>query len=189
VSLPKHTHIIATMRTDLTPDHLLSAATRKQINELSDAVYPPGSTPDWAAAQIQWAPQTIRAMVWDNSRLVCHVGGLVRSALIDGRSVLVGGIGGAMTVPELRRRGHARTALAALRRHLIDDQQVALLLLFCAADLYGFYGQLGWQLFADRPLVEQRGRAVEFTLNRAMVQDGTEIAPAGGILDLRGPPW
>jgi hypothetical protein len=38
--LPKHTRIIATMRTDLTPDHLLSAATRKQINELSDTVYP-----------------------------------------------------------------------------------------------------------------------------------------------------
>jgi hypothetical protein len=177
------------MRTDLTPDHLLSAATRRQINELSDAVYPPGSTPDWAVAPIQWAPQTIRAMVWDGRHLVCHVGALVRSALIDGRSVLVGGIGGAMTAPELRMQGHARTALAAMRRHLIDDQQVAFSLLFCAADLYGFYGRLGWQLFANAPLVELRGTTVEFTLNRAMVQDGTEIAPAGGILDVRGPPW
>src|ERR1700719_4326376 len=107
------------MRTDLTPDHLLSAATRKQINELSDAVYPPGSTPDWATAPIQWAPQTIRAMVWDDMRLVCHVGALVRDALTDGRPVLIGGIGGAMTAPDTRRRGHARTALAAIRSHLI----------------------------------------------------------------------
>jgi aminoglycoside 2'-N-acetyltransferase I len=181
--------MIATMRIDLTSDHLLSAATRRQINELSDAVYPPGSTPDWAAAPIQWAPQTIRAMVWDDGGLVCHVGALVRSALMDGRLVLVGGIGGAMTAPEFRRRGHARTALAALRSHLTNDQQVAFSLLFCAVDLYGFCGQLGWRLFAGAPLVEQRGRTVEFTLNRAMVQDGTEIAPAGGILDLRGPPW
>ena len=77
----KQAHIVATMRIDLTPDHLLSAAARRQINELSDAVYPPGSTPDWATAPIQWAPQTIRAMVWDDMRLVCHVGALVRDAL------------------------------------------------------------------------------------------------------------
>jgi predicted acetyltransferase len=177
------------MRINLTPDHLLSAATRRQINELSEAVYPRGSTPDWAAAQIQWAPQTIRAMLWDDTRLACHVGALVRDALIDGRPVRIGGIGGAMTAPELRRRGHARTALAAMRRHLLDDRKVHFSLLFCAADLHGFYGQLGWRLFAGAPLVEQRGKTVEFTLNRAMVQDGTEIAPAGGILELRGPPW
>jgi predicted acetyltransferase len=101
----------------------------------------------------------------------------------------LGGIGRAMTAPELRRRGHARTALAAMSRHLVDDQQVGFSLLFCAADLYGFYGPLGWRLFADAPLVEQRGRTLEFTLSRAMVQDGTEIAPVGGILDIRGPPW
>jgi predicted acetyltransferase len=177
------------MRIELTPDHLLSAATRRQINELSEAVYPPGSTPDWAAAPIQWAPQTIRVMIWDDTRLACHVGALVRDALIDGRPVLIGGIGGVMTAPELRRRGHARTTLAAMRRHLIDDQKVHFALLFSAAGLHGFYGQLGWRLFAGAPLVEQRGKTIEFTRNQAMVQDGTEIAPAGGILELRGPPW
>jgi aminoglycoside 2'-N-acetyltransferase I len=177
------------MRIDLAPDHLLSAATRRQINELSEAVYPPVSMPDLATVPTQWAPQTIRAMLWDDGRLLCHVGALARDALIDGRPVLVGGIGGAMTAPEFRKRGHARTALAAMRRHLIDDQNVDFSLLFCASDLYGFYGRFGWRLFADAPLVEQRGRTLEFTRHRAMVQDGTEMAPAGGMLDLRGPPW
>ena len=51
-----------------------------------------------------------------------------------------------MTAPDTRRRGHARTALAAIRSHLIDDRKVNFSLLFCAADLYGFYGQLGWRL-------------------------------------------
>jgi predicted acetyltransferase len=177
------------MRVDLTPDNLLSTATRRRINELSDAVFTTGSTPDWGAAPIQWAPQTVRAMVWDEERLVCHVGALVRSALIDGRSVLVGGIGGAMTAPAHRRQGHARAALTAMRHHLVDERQVAFSLLFCAADLYRFYGQLGWKLFADTPLVEQQNTTVAFTLNRAMVQDGTGVAPDGGMLDLRGPPW
>ena len=81
-------------------------------------------------------------MIWDEERLVCHVGALVRSALIDGHAVLVGGIGGAMTAPARRRQGHARAALTAMRRHLIDERQVAFPLLFCAADLYRFYRQL-----------------------------------------------
>ncbi len=177
------------MRVDLTRDHLLSAATRQRIDELSDAVYPPGSTPDWATAPIQWAPQTIRAMIWDEERLICHVGALVRSALLDGHAVLVGGIGGAMTAPARRRQGHARAALTAMRHHLIDERQVAFSLLFCAADLYRFYGQLGWKPFTGAPLVEQQNTTVEFTLNRAMVQDGTEVAPDDGALDIRGPPW
>ena len=177
------------MRIDLTPDPLLSTATRQRIDELSDTVYPPGSAPDWAAAPIRWAPQTIRAMIWDEDRLVCHVGALVRSALLDGRAVPVGGIGGVMTAPARRRQGHARAALTAMRHHLIDERQVAFSLLFCAADLHPFYGQLGWKLFAGTPLVEQQNTTVEFTLNPAMVQDGTEVAPAGGLLELRGPPW
>jgi predicted acetyltransferase len=177
------------MRVELTPDNLLSAATRQRIDELSDAVYPPGSASDWATAPIQWAPQTIRAMIWDEDRLVCHVGALVRTALIDGHSVQVGGIGGVMTAPARRRQGHARAALTAMRHHLIDERQVAFSLLFCAADLRPFYGQLGWKLFGGTPLVEQQNTTVEFTLNRAMVQDGTEVAPDEGALDLRGPPW
>src|ERR1700722_3011562 len=141
----------ATMRIDLTPDPLLSTATRQRIDELSDTVYPPGSAPDWAAAPIRWAPQTIRAMIWDEERLICHVGALVRSALLDGRAVPVGGIGGVMTAPARRRQGHARAALTAMRHHLIDERQVAFSLLFCAADLHPFYGQLGWKLFAGTP--------------------------------------
>ena len=121
--------------------------------------------------------------------MVCHVGALVRGALLDGHSVQVGGIGGVMTALARRRQGHARAALTAMRNHLIDEQQVAFSLLFCAADLYRFYGQLGWKHFTGMPLVEQQNTTVEFTLNRAMVQDGTEVAPAGGLLDLRGPPW
>ena len=128
-------------------------------------------------------------MIWDEERLICHVGALVRSALIDRRSVLVGGIGGVMTAPARRRQGHARAALTAMRRHLIDAQRVAFSLLFCAADLHPFYGKLGWKLFEGAPLVEQLNMTVAFTLNRAMVQDGIEAAPTGGRLELKGPPW
>jgi Acetyltransferase (GNAT) domain len=101
------------MHIDLKLDHLLPLAERQAINELSDAVYPPGVIPEWGLAPIEWAPQTVRVMLWEDGRLVCHVGALIRGALMDGRSVQVGGIGGVMTAPESRRRGYAQAALAA----------------------------------------------------------------------------
>lgn len=177
------------MRVDLTFDRLLGDPERQVISALSDAVCAPNTAPGGRTPPIQWAPQTIRALVWDESRLIGHVGALVRSALIDGRPAPVGGIGGVVTAPDYRKRGHARAALAAMQRHLIDDQRVSFLLLFCAVDLCGFYERLGWWVFAGVPLVQQQGDIVEFTLNRAMVHSGTEAAPRGGTLDLRGAPW
>jgi predicted acetyltransferase len=109
--------------------------------------------------------------------------------VIDSRTAPVGGIGGVMTAPDRRKRGHARAALAAMLRHLIDDQRVSFVMLFCPVDLCGFYERLGWRPFAGTPLVRQQGDVVEFTLNRAMVRSGTEAAPRGGTLDLRGAPW
>lgn len=176
------------MRIDLKLDYLLTSTEREAINELSGAVYPPGAVPDWGS-WAEWAPQTVRAMLWEDRRVVCHVGALVRDALIDGRAVRVGGIGGVMTAPELRKRGFARAALAAMRTYLVDDQRTSFSLLFCADNLHGFYSKLGWRLFADLPFVEHGGVAMEFTLNPAMVQDGIGVAPDAGRLDLRGPPW
>ena len=103
--------MLAIMRIDLKLDGLLTSVERQAINELSDAVYPPGAIPDWAPGQAEWAPQTFRAMLWENKQLVCHAGGLIRDALIDGRAVRVGGIGGVMTAPGSRKRGYARATL------------------------------------------------------------------------------
>jgi hypothetical protein len=179
---------ILAMHIDVTPDQLLGAAARCRIMELSNEVYPPGSIPDWVGT-MQWAPKTIHTMVWNEGLLVSHVGALVRDVIIDGRLMQVGGIGGVMTAPAARRRGHARAALAAMGRHVIDDQQVSFLLLFCPADLYAFYEHLGWQSFKNAPVVDQGSKRVQLTFCRTMVRDGKEIAPASGILDLRGPPW
>ena len=55
--------------------------------------------------------------------MVCHVGALIRAAVMDGRAVKVGGVGEVMTAPDLRRQGHARSVLSAMCRHLVDVQR------------------------------------------------------------------
>jgi aminoglycoside 2'-N-acetyltransferase I len=177
------------MRVDLTFDRLLGDPERRVISALSDAGCPSSAARDGRALPIRWAPQTIRALVWDKSRLTCHVGALVRSAMIDGRPTPIGGIGGVVTAPDYRKRGHARAALGKMQQHLINDQRVSFLLLFCPAELCGFYERLGWRVFAGTAQVLQQDEVVAFTLNRAMVRSGTEAAPRGGTLDLRGAPW
>jgi predicted acetyltransferase len=128
-------------------------------------------------------------MAWQEGRMVCHVGALLRAAMMDGRAVKVGGVGEVMTAPDARRQGHAKAALKAMCRHLIEVQQVSFLMLFCAPALHGFYGRLGWRLFTGKLLIGQRGASIEFPLEPPMMQDGREAVPEAGMLDLRGPPW
>jgi predicted N-acetyltransferase YhbS len=170
-------------------DALLTTADRRSLGTLSNAVHPPGAPPNPVTAGLQWADATLRAMAWQEGRMVCHVGALIRAALMDGRAVKVGGVGKVMTAPDVRRQGHARSVLSAMCRHLIDVQQASFLMLFCAPALYGFYGRLGWRSFTGNLLIGQRGVSIEFPLDPPLVQDGTETVPTAGMLDLRGSPW
>jgi aminoglycoside 2'-N-acetyltransferase I len=170
-------------------DPLLTAPDRLSLDLLSNSVHSPGSPPNPVTAGLEWADETLRAMAWQEGRMVCHVGALIRDATMDGRAVKVGGVGGVMTAPDARRQGHAKAALMAMGRHLIEVRQVSFLMLFCAPALHGLYGSLGWRRFTGKLLIGQRGGSIAFPLEPPMVQDGTETVPAAGVLDLGGPPW
>jgi len=121
--------------------------------------------------------------------MVCHVGALLRAAIMDGRAVRVGGVGEVMTAPDARRLGYATAVRPVMCRHLIEVQHVSFLMLFCAPALRGFYARLGWRPFAGKLFIGQRGSSMEFHLDAPMVQDGGQTVPPAGILDLSGPPW
>jgi GNAT superfamily N-acetyltransferase len=177
------------LRIDIRDDTGLSAADRQALAALSDAVHPPGSPPNPVTAGLEWADATIRAMAWQEGRMVCHVGALIRAALLGGRAVKVGGVGEVMTAPDARRQGHATAVLPAMCRHLREVQQVSFVMLFCAPSLYGFYGRLGWRPFTGKLFIGLRGGSIEFPLDPPLMQDGGETVPIAGVLDLRGPPW
>src|SRR5258706_16204344 len=94
------------LRIVILDDPLLAEADRLSLAALSDAVHPPGSPPNPVTAGLEWADATLRAMAWQEGRMVCHVGALLRAATMDGRAVRVGGVGEVMTAPDARRRGH-----------------------------------------------------------------------------------
>ena len=161
-------------------DKGLTAADRLSLAALSGAVHPPGSPPNPVTAGLEWADATLRAMAWQDGRMVCHVGALLRAATMDGRAVKIGGVGEVMTAPDARRLGYAKAALEAMCRHLIEVQQVSFLMLFCAPALRGFYARLGWRPFAGKLLIGQRGSSMEFPLDAPMVHDGRPDRAARG---------
>jgi GNAT superfamily N-acetyltransferase len=177
------------LRIVIRDDSLLTAADRLSLRELSDAVHPAGSPPNPVTAALEWVDSALRAMAWQEGRMVCHVGALLRPALIDGAAVTVGGIGEVMTMPDARRQGHATAVLSMISRHLIEIERVSFLMLFCAPALYGFYGRCGWRPLATRLLIRRHGEGIVFPLDPPLVRDGQESVPDAGVLDLCGPPW
>jgi hypothetical protein len=166
-----------------------TAAERAELAALSRAVYPPEEAA-WPGRHLEWsaAEWGVFARTADGA-LVSYVGIVVRSALHDGRPVRVGGIGGVKTHPAARRQGFAGRAVRLAVAFFHEQPDVAFGLLVCEPHLLGYYGRLGWQEFAGRLLVTQRGEPAEFTFNRVMVGGVREAAPTAGTIDLLGPPW
>lgn len=167
----------------------LSAADRAAVAELSRAVYPPAEAAAWPGRSIEWAaPEWCALVRGPDGAILSHAGAIVRDATHDGRPIRAGGVGGVKTHPAARGRGLAAAAVAravAFFRGAGAD----FALLVCETDLVPYYRRLGWAEFDGTPLVAQRGETVPFTFNRAMTFGIDKPAPAGGSLDLRGPPW
>ena len=80
-------------------------------HQLVASVYPPEQLATMPERVIQWATAAWRVMIWDDGKLVCHVGVISRNAIVNGETVRIGGIGGVMTHPEARHRGYATAGM------------------------------------------------------------------------------
>ncbi len=94
---------------------------------------------------IPWRPKDGHVLIDVDGEPVCHVGYLKRERLKVGQvDVLVGGIGGVITVPEAQGRGYAHQVLREAERRIAEDSQVKFAMLFCLASLLGFYSHDGY---------------------------------------------
>ncbi|MCC5636957.1 GNAT family N-acetyltransferase [Nostoc sp. CHAB 5844] len=167
---------------DLTPDD------KEALCVLVAAVYPPEVIDTRPVRYVTWCLPQWRLLVWDEKRLVSHLGIVIREAKLDGVLTRIGGIGGVMTSPEVRGQGYATIAIRRAAA-FFDENDIAFALLVCRHELVFFYTYLGWQAFNGTLLVEQPGGTVSFTLNKTMVLPITDKAPQKGSIDLCGLPW
>ena len=153
------------------------------------SVWPPDldPPPPWAHIVITQYP-TSRVMVRSESgELLCHVGLQIRTALWEGRSVRIGGIGGVATHAEHRRNGYASRAIDMALQEL-SKPGFDFALLFAEPHNFNFYERRGWHKFAGDVFIEQPQGRIKHEVVTPFVYDNA-IAPRTGTIDLLGTPW
>src|SRR5262249_59840354 len=76
---------------------------RADVAALSRAVYPPAVSAAWPGRHLEWSAHESAVLIRAaDGELICYVGLVVRSALHDGRSVRLGGLGGGEAAPPAR---------------------------------------------------------------------------------------
>ena len=138
---------------------------------------------------IEWAHAQWRIMIWEDANLFCHAGVLLRDGEVNGHAARIGGIGGVMTHPDARHRGHAKAAMSHAAAMLKSELSAAFVLLVCRAEVRPLYAQLGWRVFPGKLLCEQRGDTVAYTLGAPMLLALHESGPSDGTINLLGQPW
>lgn len=169
--------------TELPPD------VRQALGALAAAVYPPEVIAALPGIDLAWARPQQSILVWDDGRLVAHVGVVARDVLLDGKAARIGGIGGVMTHPVAQGKGNASAALRRAEVLFASDPAIAFALLACPPPRVSFYTRLGWRRFGGTLLVAQPCGPIEFTVNAVLVLAIHGPAPQVGTLDLCGLPW
>jgi GNAT superfamily N-acetyltransferase len=111
-----------------------------------------------AHLNLTYRPRTgdeVHFVLYAESGPVSHAGVLKHSARANGRPVLIGGIGGVMTIPSAQRRGHAAMLVQHATNFLRDEWQVDFALLFCVDRMRAYYERLGWRKVECEVLIEQ----------------------------------
>jgi aminoglycoside 2'-N-acetyltransferase I len=161
----------------------------QEVRPLAALVYPPAVLATIVWRDVKWAEADYWVLVRDRDRrLLSAVGMYLRNGRHDEAAVRLGGIGGVMTHPDHRGRGHASAALrhadALFREHGVDFG-----LLVCEAKCVAFYGRLDWRVFPGAVIVEQPRWRGPFMIMSALVKAVNQPAPTRGTIDLCGLPW
>ncbi|MCS7011883.1 MAG: GNAT family N-acetyltransferase [Anaerolineales bacterium] len=170
------------LRIDLKPTRELSKfekARRDCVIQSSFYIY----WNDFVYAEPDWT-----ILVWEGEEAVSAIEIFERTIQVGGKPLRVGGVGNHATKTEWRKRGYATHALLAAQDFLRDTLRVEFGLGFCKDNLVPFYEKFGWQVVAERVLVEQPGRS-RYLEDKIIAFSTRGLPWPPGEIDLRGLPW
>ncbi len=113
---------------------------------------------------------------------------LQHSVVVDDKRVLVGGVGGVITMPTFQGQGHASAVLSYLGDYLRGQLRLPFGMLFCRPALVPFYGRFSWQLITDTVYVEQPNGVVASPLPVLYACYSNQPWPKGTV-HLNSEPW
>jgi GNAT superfamily N-acetyltransferase len=130
-----------------------------------------------------------RFVLYDETLVpVSHAGVLRHHAHANGRPVLIGGVGGVVTVPGARGRGHAGQLLRHAAAFLRDEWKADFALLFCIDQRVGFYQRLEWAEVSCEVLIDQPDGKIPCPFHVMTLAFTPEFSRIE-TLDLGSPSW
>jgi GNAT superfamily N-acetyltransferase len=139
-------------------------------------------------SDLQWCTFPTGFLLSVDGEPVSYFRALRHACQIDGRQVVIGGLGGLVTAPAYQRQGYgARVATAALNA-LRDDWRVDAALAFCLDHLLSFYGRLGACVLPGPVMVQTRTRTAPAPFNALWWPFRPELSTVTGF-DLGCPLW
>lgn len=162
----------------------LSKSLKSEIYEWCLRVFPANpSIPEWAESE--WL-----LIVWEDDVWVSVIELHRRTIKVSGESVLVGGIGGVMTLPDWRGQGYASAAMKQAVAFIGEEMAASFGLLICGPPLIPFYEALGWQVVDGPTSFEQTTGQQTFSDDILTMIYACSGKPwPGGAIDLCGMPW
>lgn len=137
---------------------------------------------------LEWAQGDWFVLIWEGEELASQVEIVDRIALVGGKPLRLGGIGGVATWPAWRRRGLAALAVQKAMEFIRAELGVEFGLLICDAEKLPFYARMGWQEAGASLLIDQPGGKIVFQ-TPVMVWPCQEKEWPEGEIDLCGRPW
>lgn len=135
---------------------------------------------------LSWRHKDVHFTLTVAGEVVSHVGVLKHEVSVGGEAIMVGGVGGVVTIPTAQRRGYARE-LMSHAAEFFKNWQVEAGLLFCLKRRVAYYGSQGWQLVRSPVEIQQPNGNIASPLE-VMVLPLTRTWPEGKI-QLNSFPW
>lgn len=143
---------------------------------------------DLRSYDLQWRLKDWHFVLYENGAPRAHASALRHEIALDGRPMVIGGLGLVITVPEARGRGFARQVIGRATEFLRKDLGASFGLLFCLPRLVPFYQSQGWQVVEPGMLIDQPRGKIRAPVQVMILSFGDQSWPAEQV-DLGSLPW
>jgi GNAT superfamily N-acetyltransferase len=137
---------------------------------------------------LRWRSKDLHFLIYSDGKLVSHAGILKHVVKINDQPIVVGGLGGVVTLPEAQRKGFARRLVQRCMSFMESEWKVDAGLLFCSPRMVRYYESLGWQVLESPVMIEQPSGKIASPL-RVMVLPFGGMNWLPGSVELQSFPW
>jgi len=123
---------------------------------------------------LKWREKEYSILVYDNEDLMSHVGLLKHSINLPEETLIIGGFGSVITIPEAQGQGYATFGLKYASKYIKEKYKTDFGVLFCNQGLVPFYKKLSWELIPSPIFIDQPEGKIKSPLEVMYLKTGSK---------------